>query len=210
MTYIIENLKVFFLLFPLLISVAPSSYAQGESDRLKNPYHSELWTRKLAGSNECAYALLDTINNHWERSSLKNTLSMALINPTASDNWNVSIVQLSMIEYLFLQSHSFSLFGALTYQNKLFVLQCIDSWDMKQTQNYFFQCQDSIKILPDYQTFISECNNYSFIVDTLHSDKNNVLDWEVFIYNRFINLKCGEDDKCFSCKEIPNKQNNQH
>ena len=192
------------------MSVAPSSYAQGELDRLKNPYHSELWARNLAISNECAYALLDTINNHWKRSSLNNTLSVALINPTASNNWVVRIVQLSVIEYLFLQSHSFSLFGALTYQNKLFVLQCIESSDINQTQNYFFQLQDSVKILSDYQTFIGECDDYSFIVDTLHSDGNNVLDCEVFTYYRFVNLICGEDNKCFSCKEIPYKQNYQH
>lgn len=210
MTYIIERLNIFFLLFPLLMSVAPSSYAQGESDRLKTLYHSELWTRKLVVCNECAYALLDTINDHWKCSCLNEAHSLALIKHTELKKWNVDIIQLSMGEYLLLQAHSYNIFGALTYNNKLFVLQCIDSSDIQQTQHYFSQLPDSIKILSDYQTFIGECNDHSFIVDTLRSNKNNVLDWEVFTYHRFINMICREDDKCFSCKEISNKQNNQH
>lgn len=210
MTYIIEHLKIFFLLLPLLLSAVHSSYAQGESDRPKNLYHRELWARKLAVSNECACALLDTINNHWKHSCLNEAHSLALIKHTELNEWNVDIMQLSIGEYLFLQAHSYNTFGALKYKNKLFVLQCFDSLDIQQTQRYFSRLPDSIKILSDYQSFISECNDYSFIVDTLRSDKNNVLDREVFTYYRFINLICGEDDKCFSCKAISNKPNNQH
>ena len=203
-------MKIIFLLLPLLLTVVHSSYAQGEPDRLKNPYHSELWTRKLAVSNECAYALLDTINNHWKRSSLNEALSMALIKHTDSNDWVVSIVQFSMSEYLFLKSHGFSLFGALTYQNKLFVLQCIDSLDIKQTQNYFFQLQDCIKILPDYQTFFHDIRDYKFVVDTIPSAEKIVLEWEILTYERFIQLICKENKNCFQCKEIPYNQTDQY
>ncbi|MBR6064187.1 MAG: hypothetical protein IKP54_08555 [Bacteroidales bacterium] len=210
MTYIIEHLKIIVLLLPLLLTVVHSSYAQGESGRLKNPYHSELWARELSVSNECAYALLDTINNHWKRSSLNEAPSMALIKHTALNDWVVSIVQLSMSEYLVLKSHGFSLFGALTYQNKLFVLQCIDSLDIKQTRNYFFQLQDSIKILSDYQTFFHDIRDYKFVVDTIQSAEKKILEWEILTYERFIQLICKENKNCFQCKEIPYNQTDQY
>ena len=101
-----------------------------------------------------------------KHSCLNEAHSLALIKHTELNEWNVDIMQLSIGEYLFLQAHSYNTFGALKYKNKLFVLQCFDSLDIQQTQHYFSRLPDSIKILSDYQSFISECNDYSFIVDT--------------------------------------------
>ncbi|MBR4135614.1 MAG: hypothetical protein IKU03_04290 [Bacteroidales bacterium] len=187
------------LILLILLALAPISYAQDDTGLRTG----ELFAHKLIVNEKCAYSLLDTIDYCWKHSILDDKPSFALLDFTDSYDWKVQILQLSIGNYLFLKGHLSCFFGALRYQNKLYVLHCLDSLGIEHAQKLFLQSPDSIKILPDHRTFLQSIQNYQFVVDTIPSADNNVLEWEILTYERFIQLLCRKNDNCFQCKEIP-------
>lgn len=185
-----------------MLLLAYISYAQNNSDSMMTYYYKELSVNKLIATNECANTLLDTINNYWKNSPLNDVHCLAIINYNASSKWEVQILQRSFSNYLYLKDLSFDFFGALNYQDKLYILRCPDSMDLTYIKKYFTQVTDSIKILPSFQTFVNESLEYNTIKDTLGSTENNVMNWEILTYDKSINLTCEENETCFWCKEI--------
>lgn len=210
MTIIIKSksMKKIVLLLLTLLFLSHTLYAQGKSDPLLNRYYGEMSVIKLVVNNKCAYTLLDSIDYCWSHSSLNNVPCLALIKYDSSNNWEVEILQLYHNNYLSLKSLSFNFIGSLQYKNKLYVLRCLDSLDLIHIHKFFSQTSDSIKILPDIQTFFNDTRNYQFIMDTLKSAEPTFAfgDWETLMYSRSISLTCAENENCFQCKEIFNKQ----